>query len=434
MYIIATFNVPTKQEKLKRCRKPVGQEMVLCKLQWLGEGKLVMQPGLNDLESKGYGLRLDSKVDKKFRTKFFSLFLSCSSDCITEEEQKQLREWELQRKKQEVARLRDLSKNTTFSHFKTRANEHAAEVSIFGEILKGTHFNSETISVRYLLSLPDGWELNESASEGQTQYASHCQNQFHLSFPVQFNFLVDLQVYQLGICPSLYFDISSLDSWDVYRIEGYGLCSLQIQPGNHSYSVSTWRPKGSFLQELRRYFVGTGQSLSDLKYLRNNPNHFEDRSGWKAESGGFIHLRLHTVTVDPSHLPRTLIKKQFRTSNKNDTSPKNRPRFPKNELSPDFVKPSKRFSPGYFRSQPDRPFPRNQLSPALKTLQKKSVDSNTLVRKEPVIEPLHSAKKKIELAPLRPLTKPLLKGSKAKSNRLQALLKRSEKKKTSEQF
>jgi len=265
--------------------------------------------------------------------------------------------------------------------------------------------------------------MNDSSQEGQTQYTTCCKNQFYLSFPLQFNFLVDLSTYQLGISTKVYFEVSSLDGWDVYRVEGYGICSLQIQPGNHSYIVSTWRPKGTFSQELRRYFIGTGQSLSDLNYLRNTPNNFEDRSGWRAESGGLLHLRLHTVTVNPSHLSRTLIKKQFRTKNKSNLSPsKLRQTFPKNELSPDFVKPSSHLSPGYFRAQPNIPFPRNEFSPLKKTrVEKDFLTENP----EPVIEPLQPRKKKFKLPTLKPLTKPLLKGKGGKSGRLQALLKRS---------
>merc|ERR1712079_670012 len=133
------------------------------------------------------------------------------------------------------------------------------------------------------------------------------QNCFNLCYPFEFYFLVDVNVYDLQICPTILFEISSLDSWNVFRIEGYGNTKLISRTGCRTIKIDTWRPKGNFLEELRRYFIGTGISIRDKKFLEENSKGFTNRCNWTGQSSGSLELRSHTIVVDPHKLKREKI-------------------------------------------------------------------------------------------------------------------------------
>ena len=57
-------------------------------------------------------------------------------------------------------------------------------------------------------------------------------------------------------------------AWERYRVEGYGAVTLPTKAGRHELKVRTWRPCGnSFVDDLRRFFIGGAAELEDLSYL-----------------------------------------------------------------------------------------------------------------------------------------------------------------------
>ena len=65
---------------------------------------------------------------------------------------------------------------------------------------------------------------------------------------------------------ALYFVVLSLDGWGRFRTEGYGHYPVPHRPGRYTTTVSTWRPTGSILDKLKRYFIGGSPELTDTTY------------------------------------------------------------------------------------------------------------------------------------------------------------------------
>lgn len=62
------------------------------------------------------------------------------------------------------------------------------------------------------------------------------------------------------------FEIVTLDSWNRYRVEGYGCLDVPPTAGKFAPVVQTWRPTGSTIRsQLRRFFVGGSPELDDIR-------------------------------------------------------------------------------------------------------------------------------------------------------------------------
>lgn len=68
--------------------------------------------------------------------------------------------------------------------------------------------------------------------------------------------------------PEIFFEILSIDTWKVYRNEGYGYITLPRKPGVHNFSLKCWRAyDDSVKSDLDRFFLGGSQILEDVSYV-----------------------------------------------------------------------------------------------------------------------------------------------------------------------
>ncbi|KAF0974031.1 hypothetical protein FDP41_006962 [Naegleria fowleri] len=116
----------------------------------------------------------------------------------------------------------------------------------------------------------------------------------HFAFTFHFDCLCD----KISPTPKLFFQVTSKDSWDRFRMEGYGFVSIPSTPGYHQLTVQTWKPAGSIRNNLRSRFVGGSTELRDLSYAAI-PNgfdqHFLNKFGFCTETSGSISLSLNIV-------------------------------------------------------------------------------------------------------------------------------------------
>lgn len=83
-----------------------------------------------------------------------------------------------------------------------------------------------------------------------------------------------------------------------YRIEGYAALSLPLTPGSYKFTIPTWRAKGSFIDALRRFFVGGSYELEDITYCGIPAAHegkILDKSNLKVVSSGNIVIHVNIV-------------------------------------------------------------------------------------------------------------------------------------------
>lgn len=83
-----------------------------------------------------------------------------------------------------------------------------------------------------------------------------------------------------------------------YRTEGYAAVPLPAMPGSYKLSVPTWRPTGSIVNSLRRFFTGGTYELENLTYCGIPAGHegkVLNKSQLKVIPSGCIELRMSII-------------------------------------------------------------------------------------------------------------------------------------------
>lgn len=88
--------------------------------------------------------------------------------------------------------------------------------------------------------------------------------------------------------PRLHFQVWSQDSFGRCQLAGYGFCHVPSSPGTHQLDCPTWRPLGSWQEQLARAFVGGGPQLLHGDAIYSGA----DRYRLHTAAGGTVHLDL----------------------------------------------------------------------------------------------------------------------------------------------
>ncbi|OQV16266.1 Meckel syndrome type 1 protein [Hypsibius exemplaris] len=183
--------------------------------------------------------------------------------------------------------------------------KNAHWISLFGEIIDGEGFEYDDLFVHFLLDVPSGckakWDLGKEPSHLSTQISmKQSDNRWHFGCP--FAWLLESEPVPSDALsrPQLLIEVVSVDSWNRYRIEGYGYANIPESAGNETTIVHTWRPVGDgIISQLRRFFIGGCPELDDISYV-SVPSDFQgkelSRYGFRTTPSGKIRLRLNTVT------------------------------------------------------------------------------------------------------------------------------------------
>ncbi|NXY90456.1 MKS1 protein, partial [Alcedo cyanopectus] len=118
--------------------------------------------------------------------------------------------------------------------------------------------------------------------------------------------------------PVLYFEVLSLDSWQRYRVEGYGSLVLPASPGLHMLTIPTWRPvELGTVAELRRFFIGGSPELEDLTYVRI-PSTFKgerlSRLGFRTQATGSVTFRLCCLHQSRAFLETSALRQRVQSA------------------------------------------------------------------------------------------------------------------------
>lgn len=88
--------------------------------------------------------------------------------------------------------------------------------------------------------------------------------------------------------PRLHLQVWSQDSFGRCQLAGYGFCHVPSSPGTHQLDCPTWRPLGSWREQLARAFVGGGPQLLHGDAIYSGA----DRYRLHTAAGGTVHLEL----------------------------------------------------------------------------------------------------------------------------------------------
>jgi len=220
-------------------------------------------------------------------------------------------------------------------------SQDAMRLTLLMEIMAGRGFDEDNLYVEYVVDYDkDLWTVNLEGQKhvrGVTQVArattypgsghgddegfwSTTNRVAHFAFPVELEFTAQ-EPPDVKDFPTIYFQVSSHDGWDRYRVQG--LCYLHLgseQPGSRTHRMQTWRPLGSITDRLNRFYIGGSPELEDITFLRfpqeaaagaaTKPGEKPpplDKSALSTQSSGELKVRTHLMlqTAEPEDSPQT---------------------------------------------------------------------------------------------------------------------------------
>ena len=202
----------------------------------------------------------------------------------------------------------------------------ALRLVVLGEIVAGRGFEHDNLYCEWVLDIdPLVWKLVDSSggggdgamTAGVTQISrttvypptgdgdgdgafSADRLVAHWSLPIELE-LVAQQHPAPAQYPTVYFQVSSYDSWDRYRCEGYGHLQLGgVSHGSVTHRIKTWRAGGSVRDRVATHFVGGAPEVGDVTYagtprdIKGTAVH--SRLGFVADSSGEIKVRTNIMS------------------------------------------------------------------------------------------------------------------------------------------
>ena len=164
----------------------------------------------------------------------------------------------------------------------------SSRVNYTGEIVAAVGFDEPRLNINYKVWVPENWEfddfnrydtlgveadqddVNKRESITQFSYATVVEYQMQKVYQSNFSFPFDLQFIQThseesSARPHLLFQVNSWDSWNRHRIEGYGALQFPGVEGSHEFKIQTWKPRGSFDNEIHSFFLGGSVRVLELE-------------------------------------------------------------------------------------------------------------------------------------------------------------------------
>lgn len=165
------------------------------------------------------------------------------------------------------------------------------EIHFIGELTGAfTEISQSALSCQFRVECGNQWSVVDGETKGQTQYCycypSHSgASRSHL-LNCCWNHPIDLH-YFLGwkscdetdnnnACgansmlqgwPRMILQIWELDYYNRILPVGYGFLHLPATSGNYDLTVPCWRPKGTYMEEIKAFFLGPTPQLADDRYV-----------------------------------------------------------------------------------------------------------------------------------------------------------------------
>lgn len=95
--------------------------------------------------------------------------------------------------------------------------------------------------------------------------------------------------------PKIHFQVWHQDSFGRNELYGYGFCHVPTTPGMHEIECPTWRPSGSFKEQVSQYFLGGGPQLKNPDLIYSGADRY----------------RLHTIAMGSVHVRLGVILRNF---------------------------------------------------------------------------------------------------------------------------
>lgn len=163
------------------------------------------------------------------------------------------------------------------------------EVHFVGQILGCSDFDQRKLCCQWkIVTDSEHWNLLEGMPDGQT-HVDDSQNSNSVVWCHPFD--IHYAVTSVEGWPKIRVEVYHLDFFGRYELSGYGTAHLPTAPGNHTIDIVTWRPRGTFSQEMSALFLGGYPQLKNPDIISGN----EDRYGLKTDTAGVLYMEVNVL-------------------------------------------------------------------------------------------------------------------------------------------
>lgn len=193
------------------------------------------------------------------------------------------------------------SSNHTVPHTKTRKSVVQQEVEptdlplheihFIGELTGAfTEISQSALSCQFRVECGNQWSVVDGETNGQTQYCycypSHSGvSHSHLlnccwNHPIDLHYILGWKSFDTtdnnNTCgassvlqgwPRLILQVWELDYYNRILPVGYGFLHLPATSGTYDLTVPCWRPKGTYMEEIKAFFLGPTPQLADDRFV-----------------------------------------------------------------------------------------------------------------------------------------------------------------------
>lgn len=140
-----------------------------------------------------------------------------------------------------------------------------AELHLFGQVVGGNGFDLDCkLSCRWKLIFGGSWKAIEGLTEGFSQLDNPQSGDIaYWSHPVDVHFLTS----GVGGWPKIEVEVWKQDKYGRGSLCSYGCLHVPSEPGNHVVHCITWKPLGSFVDQLFSLFTGGSLRLQDNSFI-----------------------------------------------------------------------------------------------------------------------------------------------------------------------
>jgi B9 domain-containing protein 2 len=163
-----------------------------------------------------------------------------------------------------------------------------AELHVIGQISGASGFEDSALYCKWSLNTGSGWRLLQGDTDGQTQV-----DQPSYEMACTWSHPVDVHYATKGLqgWPKFNMQVWGQDVLGRTELKGYAQCQVPTTPGVHELKCATWRPIGSFKDQITSYFVGGGIELKNPELAISNSESYR----LKTISMGIVHLKINVI-------------------------------------------------------------------------------------------------------------------------------------------
>ncbi|ESN96204.1 hypothetical protein HELRODRAFT_67914 [Helobdella robusta] len=164
-----------------------------------------------------------------------------------------------------------------------------SELHVIGQIIGANGFPNNSLFCKWGIHAGGAWKILSGLKEGQTQIDNpELDDMSCWAHPIDIHFATKgLQGW-----PKIHFQVWYRDSIGRNELYGYGYCHIPTSPGIHQIECTTWRPVGTYWEQISSAFLGGGPQLKNPDLIYDG----SDRFKLKTQAMGVIHLELSIIT------------------------------------------------------------------------------------------------------------------------------------------